>query len=129
MQGDPEWLGRSTCTLFLVGQDPSMSGVSCERVREERSRAGSPLRSPWYLGLMATERSHRGSGVGSALLAPVLARCDAENIPAYLETPTMANVRFYRKRGFRVTQEVLITATGPRVWCMERPPRGELPAA
>jgi hypothetical protein len=41
--------------------------------------------------------------LGSALLKTMLTRCDAERMPAYLETSYPENVPFYERRGFRVT--------------------------
>ena len=39
-----------------------------------------------YLALIGTDPAHQGRGIGTALLEPVLARCDAEGLPAYLES-------------------------------------------
>ncbi|MEO0714891.1 MAG: GNAT family N-acetyltransferase, partial [Pseudomonadota bacterium] len=42
----------------------------------------------------------RGKGVGKALLAPVLAACDRDGVPVYLENSNPANAGFYRAHGF-----------------------------
>ena len=40
----------------------------------------------WYLPVLGTAPEYQGRGVGSALLRALLARSDAEGLPAYLES-------------------------------------------
>jgi len=54
----------------------------------------------------------------------VLERCDADAIPAYLESTKAENVGFYEGHGFRVTEEIEPPPDGPTLWCMWRDPRG-----
>jgi GNAT superfamily N-acetyltransferase len=81
-----------------------------------------PKADHWYLATLGTEPAAQGKGVGSALMAPVLARCDNEGVPAYLESSKERNVPFYRRHGFEVTGE-LVLPDGPRIWEMWREPR------
>jgi GNAT superfamily N-acetyltransferase len=76
----------------------------------------------WYLALLGTEPSHQGRGLGSALLAPTLLRCDQERQLAYLESSKASNVPFYERHGFEVQGELRIP-DGPSVWPMLRRPR------
>ncbi|MFI5042231.1 MAG: GNAT family N-acetyltransferase [Acidimicrobiales bacterium] len=76
----------------------------------------------WYLGVLGTAPPHQGKGVGSALMAPVLERCDDDGIPAYLESSKEANIAFYRRHGFEVTGEIRVPG-GPVLWPMWREPR------
>lgn len=81
------------------------------------------LREPhWYLGVLGTDPTSQGRGVGSRLLATGLARCDAAGMRAYLESSKRENIPFYERYGFEVTCE-LTTPEGPTVWPMVRPPR------
>ncbi len=80
-----------------------------------------PKNHHYYLGTLGTDPPAQGHGVGSAMLAPVLARCDDEGIPAYLESSNIANVPFYRRHGFEVTKELQIPG-GPMLWLMWREP-------
>jgi GNAT superfamily N-acetyltransferase len=82
-----------------------------------------PHEPHWYLGLLATDPTVQGRGIGSALMAPVLDRCDAEGVVAYTETQKEANVAWYARAGFTVADEVRLAGTPP-VWCLRREPAG-----
>lgn len=85
--------------------------------------AARPKTPHWYLATLGTEPIRQGQGVGSALLAPVLARLDAEGLPAYLESSKERNVPFYARHGFEVTGEIHAPKDGPTLWLMWRDPR------
>jgi GNAT superfamily N-acetyltransferase len=87
------------------------------------------LREPhWYLELLATDPLVQGRGLGSALLAPVLDRCDREGLAAYTETQKEDNVSWYGRAGFRVAGEIRLPDT-PTVWCLRREPMTEATAS
>jgi ribosomal protein S18 acetylase RimI-like enzyme len=77
----------------------------------------------YYLGGLGTDPSSQGKGVGSAVIAPVLARCDEQGIGAYLESSKEKNLAFYNRHGFEVTRELRIPRGGPPIWLMWREPR------
>jgi GNAT superfamily N-acetyltransferase len=77
----------------------------------------------YYLGVLGTEPSLQGTGIGSALLQPVLSRCDTEGVAAYLESSKERNVPFYARHGWEVTEEVALPRGGPSLWLMWRDPR------
>lgn len=81
-----------------------------------------PKEPHWYLATLGTEPSRQGHGIGSAVLAPVLRRCDLDGVRAYLKSSKERNIPFYRRHGFEVTGEVNL-AGGPQVWTMWRDPR------
>src|SRR5262245_9151819 len=87
--------------------------------RIERAHPRTPH---WYLAVLGTDPRHQGRGVGAALLAPILARCDADRVPAYLESSKRTNVPFYERHGFRVLGELAIRG-GPVIWRMQREAR------
>jgi ribosomal protein S18 acetylase RimI-like enzyme len=76
----------------------------------------------WYLAVLGTDPSAQGQGLGSAVLRPVLERCDADGVAAYLESSAERNIDFYARHGFRVTGELRLPR-GPSVWPMWRDPR------
>src|SRR5512133_1438798 len=77
--------------------------------------------SHWYLFILGTEPAAQGRGMGSALLSHVLARVDADGMPAYLESSSERNLALYGRHGFEVTSEVAIPG-GPKIWPMWREP-------
>ena len=77
----------------------------------------------WYLAVLGTEPASQGKGNGSAVLQPVLQRCDAEGEPAYLESSKEKNIPFYERHGFRVTEEIALPKGGPPIWGMWRDPQ------
>jgi ribosomal protein S18 acetylase RimI-like enzyme len=79
-------------------------------------------RSHWYLFILGTEQAAQGQGLGSALLAHMLAHVDADGMPVYLESSNERNLALYGRHGFEVTSEVAIPG-GPRIWPMWREPR------
>jgi len=82
-----------------------------------------PHEPHWYLATLGTAVELQGQGVGSALMQPVLEHCDAEGLPAYLESSKERNVPFYRRHGFEVVKEVPLPGGGPKLWTMWREPR------
>jgi GNAT superfamily N-acetyltransferase len=77
----------------------------------------------WYLSLLGTDPDARGRGLGSAVLRPVLERCDSDGVGIYLESSKLDNLDFYARFGFRVTGELRLPR-GPRMWPMWREPAG-----
>jgi len=86
--------------------------------------AAHPRVPHFYLSVLGTDPSVRGRGVGSALLRPVLERCDAEVLPAYLETATERNVGWYARHGFTVRERLELPGGAPPLWLMWREPGG-----
>lgn len=76
----------------------------------------------WYLQGVGTDPQFQGQGYASAVLRPVLDRCDAEGTPAYLESTKERNVAIYEHLGWRVVGEVVVPGGGPRIWAMWRDP-------
>jgi ribosomal protein S18 acetylase RimI-like enzyme len=82
-----------------------------------------PERPHWYLSGIGTDPPVQGTGVGSELMRSRLVRCDAEGLPAYLESSKQRNVPFYERHGFQVTRELQIPGGGPTIWLMWRDPQ------
>jgi GNAT superfamily N-acetyltransferase len=85
--------------------------------------AAHPRERHWYLEAIGCVPEARGQGVGGTLLAPVLERCDAEGLPAYLESSNPRNISFYERHGF-VTMPLFRLPEGcPVITPMWRDPR------
>ena len=81
----------------------------------------------YYLAVLGTRPDRQGSGIGSALMAPVLHTCDAEGLGAYLESSKSSNIPFYGRHGFEVVEEVTFPGGGTTLWAMWRDPRPPAP--
>lgn len=67
----------------------------------EQMGAYHPAEPHWYLPLMGVDPHEQGRGLGSALLRRVLARCDHDQMPAYLEATNPRNASLYERLGFQ----------------------------
>lgn len=90
----------------------------------EAIERGHPKERHWYLEYIGVERAGHGQGTGSALLRPMLERCDAERVPAYLNAGSPRSRELYRRHGFEVTEEFRLPDDGPPLWRMWREPAG-----
>ncbi|MGD8656363.1 MAG: GNAT family N-acetyltransferase [Desulfobacterales bacterium] len=64
-----------------------------------------PSNQHWHLGPVGVLPSHQGNGIGTKLLSLFCKEVDACSAPAYLETDSDKNVRFYERFGFQVVSE------------------------
>lgn len=86
-------------------------------------RAHPKTEPHWFLSVLGVDPQAQRTGVGSALLRPVLDRCDEQGLPAYLETARPENVAFYSRHGFTVIDECDVPDSGPHLWFLWRAPR------
>jgi GNAT superfamily N-acetyltransferase len=91
------------------------------QLRLERHHPTRP--EHWYLHYLGVEPRWQGKGLGTALLAPMLERCDREQTPAYLESSTERNRALYERHGFELTGTFPLPASGPPIREMWREPR------
>jgi GNAT superfamily N-acetyltransferase len=82
-----------------------------------------PHKRHFYLLALGVEPEYQGRGVGTALMRPILERCDREGIPAYLESSKERNVPLYERNGFKVTEELFVPNGGSKIWLMWRDPK------
>jgi ribosomal protein S18 acetylase RimI-like enzyme len=120
-----EWHLGPLAQLRLVPGMVSVMGRSLPRgfqavqTMEKRHPADPPH---YYLPVLGVEPEFQGRGFGSALLQPVLGRCDRDGVPAYLESSKRRNVVLYERHGFRVVEELRLPKGGPPIWRMWRDP-------
>ena len=77
----------------------------------------------WYLAMIGVDPVRQGLGLGSALLKHGLSQCDAQRLPAYLESSNPRNVPLYERHGFEVLG-VIEPADFPPLHPMLRAARG-----
>ncbi|MFE2378433.1 GNAT family N-acetyltransferase [Streptomyces sp. NPDC059398] len=77
-----------------------------------------------YLLMIGVKPERQGEGLGTALMAPVLERCDREGVPAYLEASNERSRALYERLGFVFMGTAVQLPDGPRMWPMWREPRG-----
>lgn len=82
-----------------------------------------PTEPHWYLEAVGLAPEGRSRGAGPTLLAPVLERCDAEGVAAYLESSDPRNVPFFERQGFVAGPPLDVPAGCPVVTPMWRDPR------
>jgi GNAT superfamily N-acetyltransferase len=82
----------------------------------------TPRDPHWYLGLLGTDPDRVRSGVGRALLTPMLERADRERLPVFLETGMRPNLDIYARFGFERLQDAVVPG-GPLVRGLLRRPR------
>jgi GNAT superfamily N-acetyltransferase len=75
----------------------------------------------FYLAVLGTDPLYQRAGAGTAVLAPVLARCDTEGLPAYLETQKEENIAYYARHRFDVVRKLELGPCPP-VWTLLREP-------
>jgi ribosomal protein S18 acetylase RimI-like enzyme len=80
-------------------------------------------REHFYLAVLGIAPEAQGRGFGSALMRPVLERCDRERTGAYLEASSARSRALYERVGFEVVEELRLP-DGPAFWPMWREPRG-----
>jgi GNAT superfamily N-acetyltransferase len=68
----------------------------------EQMAATHPRDPHWYLPWLAVSPALQGQGLGGQLLEHTLTIVDADNLPAFLETPNPRTVPLYEQHGFEV---------------------------
>jgi GNAT superfamily N-acetyltransferase len=112
-------LALAPAMLRTFGRHP-LRAVAASRVNGR----GHPVEPHWFLDYIAVDAPERGRGVGSALMRPVLERCDAECVAAFLNAGSERSRDLYVRHGFEVIRRVELPRGGPALWQMWREPPG-----
>jgi ribosomal protein S18 acetylase RimI-like enzyme len=81
-----------------------------------------PHEPHWYLAMIGTDPNRFGQGLGTALMDHALRQCDADGLPAYLESSNPRNISLYERHGFEALGAIQ-SGTSPTVVPMLRQPR------
>jgi GNAT superfamily N-acetyltransferase len=88
----------------LANELPYLSADRFGAVRDTAALVAQarPAEPHWWLRHLGVRPTSRRRGLGAAVLAPVLVRCDTDGVPAAVAGFSWANVRFLRGFGFEV---------------------------
>ena len=129
--GGALWVPPGTWRLGVVDQVALLPGMlrvfGRSLARAQRGltvmESGHPSAPHYYLDSLGVAPEWQGKGLGSALMAPVLERCDSERMPAYLNAGSPRSRELYKRHGFHVTEEFRLPDDGPPLWRMWRDPQ------
>lgn len=99
----------------LMGNDAFMKFATVLDYLSATHNKGTPAEY-WYLVAVGVTPDKQGCGQGRALLAPIMARADAERMPICLETAQPNVSAFYEKLGFTPAIESVHSVSGLRFW-------------
>lgn len=85
--------------------------------------AHRPAGPHWELTFLGTRPTSRRRGLAAAVLAPALARCDADGLPAVAAAYSWAAVAYLRGSGFEVTAALRTADDALPLWVVARTPR------
>ena len=134
LAGAAMWIppgGKASTTVDSLRLTPTLIRLTgWSRLREVaailelmESRRHHHLAAPHaYLSALGVDQGRQGQGIGTALVRPMLDRCDREGIPAYLETATARNVVLYERLGFETVEQLTLPGTDVSGWLMIRHP-------
>jgi ribosomal protein S18 acetylase RimI-like enzyme len=103
------------------------AAIAAPRAYPQFKRSGSVLESAfpaepvWYLQALGVHPDAQRRGVGAALLSAGLTVVDADHAACHLHTSDAANLEYYRRWGFRLTQPAFSAkGGGPTYYGMTR---------
>ena len=128
--------GLAGVALWLppgVSSDEAALGALIERtapasIQPDAASVGEQMaryhpREPhWYLPLIGVDPARQGRQLGDKLMAHALARCDADHLPAYLESSNPRNLGLYQRHGFEPLGRIQ-AGSSPTLVPMLRKPR------
>jgi ribosomal protein S18 acetylase RimI-like enzyme len=88
----------------------------------EQMASFHPQEPHWYLPLIGVDPARQGQRLGDNLMVHALARCDADRLPAYLESSNPRNLPFYQRHGFEKMGKIQ-AGSSPTIVPMLRRPR------
>jgi ribosomal protein S18 acetylase RimI-like enzyme len=108
-------MAASRYAIPRLGLRVPIASIAMRRIERRHPEAGH-----WYLSELGVRPQSQGQGYGSQLMFEILARCDRERVPAYLESSTERSRALYERHGFRTTEVIRMPRGGPPLWLMWR---------
>jgi GNAT superfamily N-acetyltransferase len=110
---------RTLPTLFQTGKRLGRAMALLGAVDKAHHEVPGPH---YYLGILGSDPAFQRTGAGTAVLAPVLERCDTEGLPSYLETQKEENIAYYARHRFDLVQKLEVPGCPP-IWTLLRQPK------
>lgn len=107
----------------LIGETVSAERQAVAAKVGELMDTFHPEEPHWYLSMLGVDPARQGRGLGSALLRHTLTLCDAEGLPAYLESSNPKNISLYERHGFEVLGQIQPHDFPGLTPMLRRPPR------
>ena len=120
---DVPMLDETDTPAFIDGFRTQFGEESIGRLVELGATTGERHPTDPHFYLFIVGASVHGRGAGPRVIAPTLERCDAEGLPAYLESSNPRNVGFYERLGFEAQWQHRVGDDGPLLTGMWRQPR------
>ena len=77
-----------------------------------------PKEPHWFLFMLGTEPPAQQCGLGAVLVEHGVLRAAADGVPVHLDTGQRRNVKWFRRFGFEVADEVRVVPGAPPLWGM-----------
>ncbi|WP_448613112.1 GNAT family N-acetyltransferase [Modestobacter sp. URMC 112] len=113
-----ETLRQTPAALRIFGRQISLASWAQSVMQEHH-----PTQPHWYLYHLGTEPEEQGTGIGAAVMRPVLDLCDRHRLPAYLEASSPRNRALYERHGFERLDPLVMPGNGPTMYPMWREPQ------
>ena len=81
-----------------------------------------PAEPHWYLDHIGVAPEHRRTGIAARLIQVGIDAADMDGVPVFLFTSSPANVRYFLRFGFDVTNMGSAPIGSPVIWSMVRSP-------
>jgi GNAT superfamily N-acetyltransferase len=107
----PQQLRMTRSTVSAIGLRDMPRALRGFNLMESKH----PHEPHYYLPIVGVHPDWQGRGLGTTLLRPMLERCDAEAVPAYLEATSPRNRTCYERVGFAATGEFSFPKGPPMV--------------
>ena len=97
--------------IGLIVKAIGLRGLPGALKREAKIKAIQPKTDMVYLWFIGVEPDYQHRGIGSELLAEVIADASRRKLPVYLETSTLKNLPWYKRFGFEIYDQLVLDYT------------------
>jgi len=110
------FLRATILDLKLILNTVGLANISKTLEREKRIKEEYPTHDFYYLWFIGVIPAQQGKGIGSALIDDIINLANTQQQDIYLETSTLRNLPWYKKRGFCIYREIDF---GYKLFCLK----------